>query len=61
MFSTSESWLGIGIIVMIGLVVVGLATCMGKLIIWLFGTGQGGVETSGRDKATIKSALHEAA
>ncbi|MBX3329661.1 MAG: hypothetical protein KF722_04610 [Nitrospira sp.] len=60
MFSTSESWLGIGIIVMIGLVVMGLATCMGKLIIRLFGTGREAVETSGRDKVTIKSALHEA-
>jgi hypothetical protein len=61
MFATSESWLGIGIIVIIGLIVVGLATCMGKLIIWLFGTGQETVETSGKNKTTIKSRLHEAA
>lgn len=39
MFFTSDSWLGIGVVVMIGLVVVGLATCMGKVIIWIFGTG----------------------
>jgi hypothetical protein len=38
---------------------VGLATCMGKLIIWLFGTEQETVRTSGRDKTSIK--LHEAA
>ena len=44
MFVTSESWLGIGIIVVIGLMVVGLATCIGKLIIWIFGTGQKAVE-----------------
>jgi len=44
MFAMSESWLGIGIIVVIGLMVVGLATCMGKLVIWLFGTGQEAVE-----------------
>lgn len=59
MVSTSESWLGIGAIVIIAFIVVGLATCMGKLIISLFGTGQGGVETSGRNKKAIK--LHEAA
>lgn len=61
MFSTSESWLGIGIVMTIGLVVVGLATCIGKLIIWLFGTGQASVGTSHGNKATIKSELHEAA
>ena len=61
MFATPESWLCIGIVVIIGLIVVGFATCMGRLIIRLFGTGQEAVETSGRDKATIKSELHEAA
>ena len=61
MFSTSESWLGIGIVVIIGLVVVGLAACIGKLIILLFGTGQAAVETSGKDKTTIKSKVHEVA
>lgn len=46
MFATSERWLGIGIIVVIGLMVVGLATCIGKVIIWLFGTVQEAVENS---------------
>ena len=59
MFSTFESWLGIGIVVIIGLIVVGLATCIGKLIIWLFGTGQETIKTSGRDRTSIR--LHEAA
>jgi Na+-transporting methylmalonyl-CoA/oxaloacetate decarboxylase gamma subunit len=49
MFSTSESWLGIGVIMIIAFIVVGLATCMGKLIISFFGTGQEGVETSGQE------------
>ncbi len=61
MFSTSESWLGFGIVVMIGLVVVGLAACMGKLIILLFGPVHAAGEVSGKDKATIQSKLHEAA
>jgi len=59
MFSTSESWLGIGAIVIIAVIVVGLSTCMGKLIISCFGTGQEGGDTSGRNKRAIK--LHEAA
>lgn len=59
MFSTSESWLGIGIVVIIGSIVVGLAVCMGKSVIWLFGTGQAAVKPSGKVKATIK--LHETA
>ncbi len=61
MFSASESWVGIGIVAIIGLVIVGLTTCMGKLIIGLFGTGHETPETSGRDKATVKSRLHEVA
>jgi hypothetical protein len=59
MFSTSESWLAIGAIVIIACIVVGLSTCMGKLIISVFGTGQEGGETSGRNKRAMK--LHEAA
>ncbi len=39
MFSTSDSWLGIGVVVMIGVIVVGLSTGIGKVIIWIFGTG----------------------
>ncbi len=59
MFSTPDSWLGVGIVVMIGSIVAGLAICMGKSVIWLFGTGQEAVEPSGKVKATIK--LHETA
>jgi hypothetical protein len=61
MVSTSDSWLGIAIVLIIGFVVVGLAICTGKSIIWLFGTGQETVETSGRNRTTIKSKIHEAA
>ena len=50
MLSTPESWLGIGIVVVIGLVVVGLSTCIGKLIIRLFGTEYEAAKTSGRIK-----------
>lgn len=60
MFSTSDSWLGIGIVVMIGLAVVGLAACMGKLIIVLFGPAHAAEEASGKDHAAIQSKLHEA-
>ncbi len=59
MFSTSDSWPGIGIVVIIGSIVVGLAICMGKSVIWLFGTGQEAVDPSGRVNATTK--LHEIA
>lgn len=54
MLSMSDNWLGMGIVILIGVVVVVLATCLGKAIIWLFGTGQEPVETSGKDKAMIK-------
>ena len=39
MSSISDSWFGLAIVVIIGVFVVGLATGMGRLIIWLFGTG----------------------
>ena len=61
MFSTFDSWLGLGIVLIIGLVVVGLATGLGKLIIRIFGTGNEAAATSGRDQAPAKSDLHEAA
>ena len=61
MFSTSDSWLGLGVVVIIGVFVVGLATCIGRLIIWIFGTGHEATVTSGRDRARGKSAIHEAA
>lgn len=61
MFSASDHWLGIGIAMMIGVVVVAFAICLGKSIIWLFGTGQEVIETFGRDKMTIKSEIDEAA
>jgi len=60
MFSMSDSWLGLGIVLMIGVLVVGLAAWIGKLIIWIFGTGQKATVTSGRDRATARSKLHEA-
>jgi hypothetical protein len=60
MFFTSDSWLGLGIVALIGLIVVGLALCMGKSIIWFFGTGHKATETSGRDKAG-NSQVHKAA
>jgi|GEM_PF-5132009 len=37
MFSVSDSWLGFGVVVIMGLIIVGLSTFLGKLIIWLFG------------------------
>ncbi len=58
---TPDSWLGLAVVVIIGLFVVGISTCIGKLIIWIFGTGHEATVTSGRDKATVKSAIHEAA
>jgi hypothetical protein len=60
MFFMSDSWLGLGVVVMIGAVVVGLATCMGKLIIWIFGTGHEETVTSGEGRETMKSELHRA-
>ena len=48
MFSTSESWVGIGIVVIIGVVVVGLAACLGTLIIRLFGKEHEAAATSAR-------------
>ena len=59
MFSTSDNWLGIGIAMMIGLVIVVLATCLGKSIIWLFGTEQRTMRAADGGK-TIKSEFHEA-
>ncbi|HEX6726356.1 MAG TPA: hypothetical protein VF078_03305 [Nitrospira sp.] len=61
MFSTFDSWLGLGIVLIIGLVVVGLAACLGTLIIRLFGTKHEATATAGRDKAPAKSDLHETA
>lgn len=60
MFFMSDSWFGVGIVAIIGVFVVGLATCMGKLIIWLFGTEHEATITSGRNKTTVKSELHGA-
>lgn len=59
MFFMSDSWLGLGVVVMIGVFVVGLATCMGKLIIWIFGTGHDETVTSGEGREMMKSELHE--
>ena len=61
MLSTSDSWLGLGIVLIIGLVVVGLATGLGTLIIRLFGTEHEAAATSCRDKVPANSDLHEAA
>lgn len=58
MFSISDSWLGLGIVLMIGVFVVGLATCIGKSIIWIFGTGHDATVTSGKKRATVSSAIH---
>jgi hypothetical protein len=57
----SDSWLGLGIVALIGVIVVGLAVCTGKLIIWFFGTGREVTETSNRQKETRKSQLHKTA
>ncbi len=61
MFATSDSWLGLGIVLIIGFIVVGLATCMGKLIIRLFGARREATENSRRDHERMKSGFHEAA
>lgn len=61
MFAVSDSWLGLGIVLIIGVIVVGLATCIGKLIIRLFGTRREATENSRRDNVSIKSGFHEAA
>ncbi|OQW37575.1 MAG: hypothetical protein A4E19_12910 [Nitrospira sp. SG-bin1] len=60
MFVTPDTWIGLGIVVIIAVLVVGHATFLGTLIIWLFGTEQETVETSGRDKTTLRSEIHEA-
>lgn len=61
MFPISDSWLGGGITVIIGFIVVGFATGIGKSLIWLFGTGRERVKTSDGDRATVKSEIHEVA
>lgn len=61
MFPMSDSWLGGGITVIIGFIVIGFATGIGKSIIWLFATGHEMVKTSDGDQAAVKSEIHEVA
>lgn len=61
MFSVSDSWLGFGVVVMMGLIIVGLSTFLGMLIIWLFGTESEGGKATDLQKSRLESPYHEAA
>jgi hypothetical protein len=61
MLPLSENCLAIGALLFIGMCVVGLATFIGKLIIWLFGTEQEKVKTTDLQKSRFESPYHEAA
>jgi hypothetical protein len=61
MFSTSDSGIGLAVVIMIGVMIMGLAICTGKLIIWLFGTDHEETNASDANKQRMKSAYHEAA
>lgn len=58
---SSDGWIGLGIVLIIGLIVVGFSASLGMLIIRLFGPEHDAAETSGRSTATVKPELHEAA
>ncbi len=61
MFFTPDGWLGFGVIVIIGGIVVGFAVGFGKAIIWLFGIEHRTVAKFKGDSATVKSEIHETA
>jgi hypothetical protein len=61
MSSVSDSWLGVGVVLMMSVIVVGLSTFLGKLIIWLFGTESEGREATDLRKLRRDSACHDAA
>jgi hypothetical protein len=57
----SDSWLGLAVVVVIGVIIVGFAICTGKVIIWLFDTEPEEMSAADVSKPKIKSAYHEAA
>lgn len=61
MFFTPDGWVGFGVVVFIGGIVVGFATGVGKAIIWLFGIEHWTVVRSQKDNETAKSEIHKIA
>ncbi len=61
MFSVSDSWLGLGVVVIMGLIIVGLSTFLGKFIIWIFGPESEGGQVTDLQKSRLESPYHEAA
>lgn len=57
----SDSWLGLAVVMVIGVIIMGFAICTGKLIIWLFSTESEEMSAADVNKPRMKSAYHEAA
>jgi hypothetical protein len=52
----SDSWLGLAVVAVIGVIIMGFAICTGKLIIWLFGTEPEEKSAADVNKLRMKSA-----
>ena len=62
MFFTPDGWLGFGVVVFMCAVVVGFATGVGKVIIWLFGVDHGALEKRKEDTVTtVRAEIHDVA